>query len=92
MITLDDIEDMTCLTRDQITAVADHEHLAELSAALMAEYLMQQHNGPQAVQQMICEDIQAALHESEIDRARALFGTLRQFVLDHPEAVRGASG
>lgn len=91
MITLDDIEDMTCLTRDEIAAVADHEHLAEVSAALMAEYLMHQPKGPQAIQQMICDDIRDALHKDDLDNARALFGTLRQFISDYPEAARGAS-
>lgn len=92
MISLDDIEDMTCLSRDQIAAVAEHEHLAEISAALLADYLMHHHKGPQTVQQMICEDIQDALHADDVERARALFGTLRRFVADHPEAVRGAPG
>jgi len=90
MINLDDIEDMTCLTRDEIAAIAEHEHLPDLDAALMGEYLMHVHKGPQMVMGMICDDIRHALHSGELGHARALFQTLRAFVADHPESVRGA--
>lgn len=90
MITLDDIEGMTCLTRDEIAALGEHEHVSGISAAMMGEYLMHQPKGPQAVQQMICEDIRAALRADDLAHARDLFATLRQYVTDHPEAVRGA--
>lgn len=90
MISLDDIEDMTCLTRAEIRALADHDHTTEVSAALLGDYLMQLHHGPQAVQRMICEDAREALHAGDLDHARALFGTLRTFIARHPEAVRGA--
>jgi len=89
MISLDDIEDMTCLTRDEIAAIAEHDHLPEVIAATLGEYLMHLHKGPQQVQQMICDDIREALHADDLDHARSLFGTLRQFMADHPEAARG---
>lgn len=90
MITLDDIEDMTDLSREEIAALAEHEHISEGNAALLGDYLMHMHHGPQRVQQMICEDIRAALHADDKAHARALFATLRQFMADHPEAARGA--
>ena len=90
MISLEDIEDMTCLTRAEIAAIAEHEHVSDMAATLMAEYLMHLHSGPQKVQQMICEDIRDALHRGDSSHARELFGTLRQFIADHPEAVRGS--
>lgn len=90
MISLDDIEDMTCLTRAEIRALAEHDHTNELNAALLGDYLMQLHHGPQAVQKMICEDARTALHAGDLERARALFGTLQAFIARHPEAVRGA--
>lgn len=91
MITLDDIEDMTCLTRDEIDAIAEHEHSDDMKAALLGDYLMHLPRGPQAVQQMICEDIRAALHKDDLPHARALFATLRHFMADHPEAARGSA-
>lgn len=90
MITLDDIEDMTDLSRDEIAAIAEHEHLPELDAAMLGDYLMHSHHGPVKVQAMICDDIRAALHRDELDHARKLFAVLRNFMADHPEAARGA--
>lgn len=90
MITLDDIEDITDLTRDEIAALAEHEHVGLLQASLLGDYLMHQHHGPQKVQQMICDDIRAALHKDDLPHARALFATLRSYMADHPEAARGA--
>jgi len=91
MITLDDIEDLTDLTRDEIAALAEHEHVGLMKASLMGDYLMHQHHGPQKVQEMICDDIREALHADNLPHARELFATLRQFMTDHPEAARGVS-
>lgn len=88
MINLDDIEDMTCLTRAEIAAIAEHEHMPEVSAAALGDYLMHLHKGPQQVQRMICEDIRAALHRDDLGHARSLFATLRSFLAEHPEALR----
>jgi hypothetical protein len=89
MISLDDIEDMTSLTREEIAAIAEHEHLPDLNASTLGEYLLHIHKGPQQVQQMICEDIREALHRDDLDHARELFTTLRHFMTEHPEAARG---
>ncbi|MRU16254.1 hypothetical protein FDP25_12500 [Roseovarius sp. A21] len=91
MITLDDIEDMTCLTREEISALAEHEHLPELNASLMGDYIMHLRKGPQTVQQMICEDIRDALHRDDLPHARDLYRVLHHFLETHPEAARGAS-
>lgn len=90
MISLDDIEDMTGLSRDEIDALAEHDHSDILTAALEGEYALHHHGGPQAVQQKICEDIRAALHADDLPHARALMAILRHFMHEHPEAARGA--
>ncbi|TCO72879.1 hypothetical protein [Rhodovulum euryhalinum] len=92
MITLDDIEDMTDLTRAEIAAIAEHEHIPEADATLLADYLMHAHHGAQKVQAMICEDIREALHADDLPHARALYAVLHRFVSDHPESVRGSEG
>lgn len=89
MINENDILDMTCLTREQIAAIAEHEHLDQVSAAELGEYMMHIHHGPQKVQQMICDDVVDALHADDVPRARALYKTLKQFLAEHPEALRG---
>jgi hypothetical protein len=90
MITLDDMLDMACLTRDEIAAIALHEGLPEGDAARLGEYLMHIHHGPQTVQRMIGDDLRAAIRADDIPGARALFATLQAFVAAHPEAVRGS--
>lgn len=91
MITLEDIEDMSALTRDEIDALAEHEHLNKFDATLLGEYLMHVHSGPQKVHEMICEDIRDALHGDRLADARELFAVLRQFLAEHPEASRRAA-
>lgn len=91
MITLDDIEDMSALTRAEIEALAEHEHVDTVNATMLGEYLMHVHHGPQRVHEMLCDDIRTALHQDDLRHARELFGVLRQFLADHPEAARGAN-
>jgi hypothetical protein len=89
VITLDDIEDMSCLTREEIDALAEHENIDRFNATVLGEYLMHIHSGPQKVHQMLCEDIRAALHKDDLPHARELFAALRQFLSDYPDAARG---
>lgn len=89
MISLEDIEDMSVLTRAEIDALAEHDHLTIYNATLLGEYLMHEHHGPQKVHQMLCEDIRAAMHKDNLAHARELFAVLRRFLTDHPEAARG---
>lgn len=89
MINENDILDMTCLTRAEIEAIAEHAHVGEVAAAELGEYTMHLHHGPQRVQRMICEDIRAALHAGELAHARVLYRTLKEFLAAHPEALRG---
>jgi len=91
MINENDILDMTCLTRAQIDAISAHEHLDAVSAAELGEYMMHIHHGPQKVQQMICDDIADALHKGDLSSAKQLYKTLKEFLTEHPEALRGNS-
>ena len=89
MINENDILDMTCLTRAQIAAISAHEHIDTVTAAELGEYMMHIHHGPQKVQQMICDDIATALHHGDLSGAKQLFQALKEFLADHPEALRG---
>jgi hypothetical protein len=91
LITLDDMLDMACLTREEIAAIARQQHLPAVEAVRLGEYLMHVHRGPQAVQRMICEDMRTAIRGGDVAAARALFATLQAFVAAHPEAVRGST-
>lgn len=90
MINLDDIRDMCSLTRKEIDAVAEHDHIGGVNAVLLAEYTINLHHGPQHVQQILCEDIREALNAENAPRARELFSVLRHYMTEHPEAARGS--
>jgi hypothetical protein len=90
VINLNDIADMCTLTREEIAAIAEHEHVPEFDATMLAEYLMHLPKGPQTVNRMICDDARAALHAGDLTHARELFTVLQHFIADHPEAIRGA--
>lgn len=90
MITLDDMEDMCSLTREEIAQIAAHEHISDEAAVAEIERLMHTHGGPHKLEQMLCADIRAALHRDDLPEARRLFALLRGFLAEHPEAVRGA--
>ncbi len=89
MITLDDMEDMCSLTREEIAQIAAHEHITEEAAVAEIERLMYEHGGPHRLEEMLSADIRKALHADDVPEARRLFALLRGFLADHPEAVRG---
>ena len=91
MITLEDIEDMSALTRAEIDAVAEHENTSLFDATLMGEYMMHVHLGPQKEHEMLSDDIRSALHEDKLQHARDVFEVLRRFLSEHPEAALGVS-
>ena len=61
--------------------------MTQVNAACLANYLLHSHKGPQRVQEMICDDIRAALHSDNLEHARELYATLHRFMSDHPEAA-----
>lgn len=91
MINLDDILDMSALSREEIAAIAEHEHSGRMNAAMLAEYLLHIPHGAQKVALMIAEDTRAALHEGNLAHARELYEVMKHFIAEHPEAQRGSA-
>lgn len=92
MIRLDDVIALSDLTEEEIAAITEHEHTDGISAAILGDYMMHEHHGPQKVAQMISEDIREALHNGDKAHAAELYKVLHHFLADHPDAARGASG
>lgn len=92
MINMNDVMDMTDLTKDEIDAIAEHESLPRVNAAALAQYVLEHHRGAARVQDMICDDIRDALHRHDLPHARELYATLKHFMAHHPEAVHGVQG
>lgn len=86
MISLDDCIALCGLTREEIDAIAEHEHIPEAAAAVLAAYLMETDAGPRTVRRMIRDDIREALAHGNREHAAELVGVLRHFMAEHPGA------
>jgi hypothetical protein len=91
MISIEDCIGMSGLERDEVDAIAEHEHIPEIAAAALANYLMHAAGGAERIRGMIVDDIRTALDENRLDHASELFMALRHFLEHHPEARRGCA-
>ncbi len=87
MITLQDCIGMCGLTEEEVLAIAEHEHLPEIAATAMAQYLLSLEHGSEKVRDMIVDDIRHAQHVGG-DKAHVvtLLHVLHHFLKTHPEA------
>ncbi len=88
MVTLEDCIAFSGLTEAEVLALAEHEHIPEIAAAALAEYLLKQRHGADKIHTMITEDIRAALHRGDRAHARELFSALRHFLETHPDQCK----
>lgn len=89
MISLADCIAMCGLTEAEVLAIAEHEHIPEIAAAALANYLLSQEHGPEAIRNMIRDDIRRAIDRNDREHARELFMALRHFSSEHPIGSRG---
>jgi hypothetical protein len=87
MITLEDCIGLCGLTEEEVLAIAEHEHLPEIAATALAEYLLSQEHGSEKVRDMIVDDIrQAQLISGSKEKVLILLHVLHHFLKTHPEA------
>jgi len=84
MLCLEDCIALSELTEEEILAIAQHEHIPEIAAAEIGNYLVHAPDGEQCIRAIIREDIEAAVAAGDRLRALALKLVLRNFVLQHP--------
>ena len=87
MISIEDCIAMCGLTREEVDAIAEHEHIEEIAAAALANYLMDREGGPRKIRAMIHDAIRAALARCDKDHARALLMAPRHLMHPHPERL-----
>jgi hypothetical protein len=87
MITLEDCIAMCGLSEEEVLAIAEHEHIPEIAAAALAQYLLCQDHGAERIHDMLRDDIRAAIARGDRAHARELFMALRHFMSTHPEAT-----
>lgn len=83
MISYEDCAAMCGLELDEITAIAEHEHVPELAAAALGNYLLHKTGGTAEIRRMLVDDIRSALSENRLEHARELLMALRHFMSCH---------
>lgn len=87
VICLEDCLALCDLSEAEILGVAEHEHIPEIAAVALADYLLHQEHGAETIRDMLRDDIRAALVRNDREHARDLFMALRHFLSTHPEAA-----
>lgn len=72
------------LTEEEVLAIAEHEHIPEIAAAELGNYLVHTAEGERRIKAIIRDDIVAARARGDRSHAIALKLVLRNFVLQHP--------
>lgn len=84
MLTYTECLEMSGLSREEIAAIAEHEHVDPLCAAAIGNYLLT-HDGELKIRKMILDDIEAASKRGDTEHEKELLRVLAQFIVDHPE-------
>jgi len=84
MLTLEDCIALCGLTEEEVRAIAAHEHIPEVAAAELGNYLASSPEGELCIKAMIRDDIAQAVGSANGERALVLKLVLRNFCLQHP--------
>jgi DNA repair protein RadC len=88
MITLADCVGFCGLTEEEVLAIAEHEHLPEIAATALAQYLLSQEHGIEKVRDMIVDDIrQAQILNGGKGKTLMLLHVLHHFLKTHPDVT-----
>lgn len=87
MITLEDCIAFCGLTEKEVLSIAEHEHIPEIAAAAMAEYLVRLEHGAEKIRDMIVDDIRQAQEIGDKSHVLTLLHVLHQFLKAHPEII-----
>ncbi|WP_428609782.1 hypothetical protein [Sedimenticola sp.] len=85
MLTLEDCLGLCELDEEEIMAIAEHEHIPEIVALELAQYLVHLPEGTVVIKRMILDDIDHAKSCQNFAHAQALENALKHFVASHPE-------
>lgn len=83
MLTRDDCIAMCDLTPEEVAAIAEHEHVPEIIAVELGNYLVHTPQGEARIEKMIVEDIEHARQHHNYKHMSQLVGVLRHFIEEH---------
>ncbi len=84
MLTLEDCIALSELTEEEIDAIAEHEHVPEIIAAELGNYLVHCADGSSRIKRMIRDDIEHARAHRDFAHAAKLKLVLKHFLATHP--------
>jgi hypothetical protein len=87
MISLEDCIGLCGLTEEEVLAIAEHEHMPEIAATALAQYLMSDGHGSDKVRDMIIDDIRRAEAAGDKQHLLTLLHVLHHFLVSHAEAT-----
>ena len=83
MLSLKECFDFCGLTGDEVRAIAEHEHLSDIAAAVLGQSLLQTDEGTSEIKRFLREDIENARSRGCPDQAQELEQVLAQFKDTH---------
>ena len=83
MLTREDCIGLCDLTVEEVSAIAEHEHVPEIIAAELGNYLVHTAEGEARIEKMIVDDIEHARAHHNYAHMSKLVGVLRHFVEEH---------
>ncbi len=86
MITLEDCVARCGLTEEEVLAIVEHEHMPEIAATALAQYLTYQEHGEEKIRNMIVDDIRASQARNDRQHILSLLHVLHHFLRTNPEA------
>ncbi len=85
MLTIRDCIDLCECDAEEIAAIAEHEHVPEIVAIELAEYLIHTENGVPMIRRIIIDDIREARVRGDTQKCERLTLVLKHFIATHPE-------
>jgi hypothetical protein len=84
MLTFEDCLALSGLSEDEVSAIAEHEHIPEIAAIEYGDYLIQSPDGKKHIKRIIIEDIEHSRNNGNFRHVEELEIVLKHFVLNHP--------
>jgi hypothetical protein len=84
MLSLEDCLGLCDLSEEEVLAIAEHEHIPEMAALQLGNYLAHTPEGEMRIKAIIRDDIADARRRGDRSHELALKVLLRDFVLGHP--------
>lgn len=87
MLTIEDCIALSELTEEEILAITEHEHIPEMLAVELGNYLMRTESGEVRVGRMIRDDIEHARRTGNYAHAAKLRLCLKHYLEHHPHGI-----